>query len=243
MDRSTAQSTSAQVEPPRNFPAASSLTSLCLARDDERHVRHLAWAASVCALFLAVGLFGFRSSRGNAPRAGTPQQFVPVTITVPENEPKPAPVATPVSPSLRETAPLPAPQVIPAVAPYSPGIAFPVPVKVAAVLVLAREAAPVSVPSPAPVAPPGTRFRPGTESASTPQPEYPRLALQRGYEGTVVVKFTVEPSGAVSEVELAQGSGFAMLDEAALDGIRKRWRFAPGATRHHFVEIIFQLKK
>ena len=54
--------------------------------------------------------------------------------------------------------------------------------------------------------------------------------------------FTVEPSGEISKVELAQTSGFTVLDDAALNVIRNRWRFAPGTLRQHFVEIVFQLK-
>lgn len=75
-----------------------------------------------------------------------------------------------------------------------------------------------------------------------PQPAYPEFARRHGYQGKVVVNFTVAASGEVVTAEVGQGSGFKMLDEAAVEVIRSRWRFRPGEVRHHYVDIIFQLK-
>jgi protein TonB len=59
---------------------------------------------------------------------------------------------------------------------------------------------------------------------------YPRLARLRGWEGRVVVKFTLGPDGRVEQVSLQDGSPHEVLNEAALDLIRSRKRFeAPPA--------------
>ena len=59
---------------------------------------------------------------------------------------------------------------------------------------------------------------------------YPRLARVRGWEGRVVVEFTVGADGRVERVNLQNGSPHAILNEAALDLIRSRERFeAPPA--------------
>lgn len=229
-------------EQSRPAPSQSSLTELCVPRDEERTTRHLAWAVSVCALFLAIGVVGFRAPRTIRSNAGRPTEVVPVLLVTPA-ELQPAittPAPAPAEP--RSDSPAPMPTVHPVVAPQSPTVLFPVPVKTPAILAPAQVAAP---PAQMPVTPPmpASRFDPTAGSRSTPQPEYPRLALQRGYEGKVVVNFTVEPSGEISKVELAQSSGFTILDEAAMNVIRQRWQFDPGEARRHYVEIVFQLRK
>jgi len=106
-----------------------------------------------------------------------------------------------------------------------------------------------------PIAHPGTSVMPSTveaESASrfeassgdtrTPQPAYPRLALQRGQTGTVRIEFSVAENGAVAQAEVARSSGHPLLDAAALNTVRARWQFPPGAGRRHFVDIVFQLR-
>jgi TonB family protein len=58
-------------------------------------------------------------------------------------------------------------------------------------------------------------------------PEYPARALREGWEGTVQVKFWVDPSGRVKpSVILIRSSGYPVLDQAAMRAIRS-WRFAP----------------
>lgn len=63
-------------------------------------------------------------------------------------------------------------------------------------------------------------------SGGNPIPEYPWPARRAGWEGRVVVEVAVRPDGAVTDVDLAQSSGHDVLDEAALETIR-RWRFEP----------------
>ncbi|MHB1014544.1 MAG: energy transducer TonB [Desulfurivibrionaceae bacterium] len=60
-----------------------------------------------------------------------------------------------------------------------------------------------------------------------PPPLYPRLARRMGKQGVVLLEVFVSASGMVEEVKVATGSGYEILDEAALDAVRG-WRFAPG---------------
>lgn len=60
-----------------------------------------------------------------------------------------------------------------------------------------------------------------------PPPRYPRLARRRGYEGLVVLEVDVDEYGRPSTITLFSGSGYSLLDKAALEAVRK-WRFQPG---------------
>jgi protein TonB len=59
-----------------------------------------------------------------------------------------------------------------------------------------------------------------------PAPVYPRLAREKGWEGLVVLRITVDPSGRPVEVEKESGSGYEILDESAIKTV-KTWRFLP----------------
>ncbi len=61
---------------------------------------------------------------------------------------------------------------------------------------------------------------------SNPAPAYPAIARRRGYEGVVVIEFTVTPEGWATQPRVDASSGHACLDEAALDALRS-WRFNP----------------
>jgi periplasmic protein TonB len=60
-----------------------------------------------------------------------------------------------------------------------------------------------------------------------PAPAYPALARKRGYEGTVVLEVFIGRNGRVLDLKVHQSSGYAVLDEAPLAGV-KHWRFQPG---------------
>ena len=60
----------------------------------------------------------------------------------------------------------------------------------------------------------------------SPHPIYPRQARLMGWEGTVVLQLLVDTQGNLAKVTLVTGSGFALLDESAVDAAR-RWRFEP----------------
>ncbi|MCG9081399.1 energy transducer TonB [Laribacter hongkongensis] len=61
---------------------------------------------------------------------------------------------------------------------------------------------------------------------ANPAPAYPPLSQELGESGQVRLRVTVDASGAPSQVEIAESSGFTRLDRAALSAV-KRWRFVP----------------
>lgn len=61
---------------------------------------------------------------------------------------------------------------------------------------------------------------------NNPPPAYPLAARRRGIEGRVLVRAEVQSDGSCSRVELKAGSGSNLLDQAALEAVRK-WRFVP----------------
>jgi TonB family protein len=66
-------------------------------------------------------------------------------------------------------------------------------------------------------------------TAGNPKPVYPRMAIRRGIEGDVGLSVNVSSAGQVSKVSVSKPSGFAILDQAAIDSVKK-WEFTP-ATR------------
>jgi protein TonB len=60
----------------------------------------------------------------------------------------------------------------------------------------------------------------------TPLPSYPAAAREQRLEGTVLLEVLVRADGRVGEARVKQSSGAPVLDEAALEAVR-RWTFVP----------------
>jgi TonB family protein len=79
------------------------------------------------------------------------------------------------------------------------------------------------------------------------EPRYPRVAVRRGYEGTVLLRVRVLRSGRVDQVEIEESSGYRILDKSALEAV-KTWRFTPArrgdkkVVSWALVPITFKLK-
>ena len=58
------------------------------------------------------------------------------------------------------------------------------------------------------------------------EPQYPRLAVRHGYEGTVLLRVRVLENGLVAEVQVKETSGYRILDKPARKAV-KSWRFTP----------------
>lgn len=71
-----------------------------------------------------------------------------------------------------------------------------------------------------PVGPPAQELKTRTRV----DPVYPAASRRAGEEGTVKLRILVDERGTPREVQVLQGSGFARLDQAAMDAVRK-WRF------------------
>lgn len=66
-------------------------------------------------------------------------------------------------------------------------------------------------------------------AVSTPAPDYPPAALRAGESGEVIVEFTVNPDGSVSNARVVRANPPRTFDRAALNAVR-RWRFQPVAS-------------
>ncbi|WP_153605074.1 energy transducer TonB, partial [Pseudomonas aeruginosa] len=77
-------------------------------------------------------------------------------------------------------------------------------------------------PKPAPLTPPSAN----AGYLHNPAPEYPALAMRRGWEGTVLLRVHVLASGSPSEIQVQKSSGREALDQAAVKAV-KRWSFVP----------------
>ena len=63
-----------------------------------------------------------------------------------------------------------------------------------------------------------------------PSVQYPSVSQNDGEEGTVTLRFIVQPDGSVSDIRIARSSGYRRLDAAAVRSLR-RAKFQP-ATCH-----------
>ena len=90
--------------------------------------------------------------------------------------------------------------------------------------------APVAAPAPPAPAPPAPApITPASANAAylkNPAPEYPQMAQRRGWEGTVLLRVEVLPSGKPGQIQIQKSSGRDALDTAALAAV-KRWSFVP----------------
>ena len=82
----------------------------------------------------------------------------------------------------------------------------------------------------------------GIGSGRFPSPSYPASARAANQQGTVRLMITVEASGVASSVDILSPSGSDTLDRAALDHIRRRWRWPSGPVRKYVVPVRFEIK-
>ncbi len=62
---------------------------------------------------------------------------------------------------------------------------------------------------------------------AAPAPDYPEAAREMEQQGVVTLRVLVSADGAPKQVKIAHSSGFELLDRAALETVRERWRFVP----------------
>ena len=234
-------STSSLANQPHDYVLSSDLARLCLPAQFRDANRRLAWVDSICFLFLLIGLIGFRVPKIEVQPVAPPEQIVPIVLVQPPEQPKPQqePIPEELPPENQEI--VETPQIVTVVAANPAEVAFAVPVEGALMVAPARYATPP--PPTLTVAPPKpTRFNPDTASGgSYPKPAYPGIALRNRYQGTVMVEIQVDEAGTVTSVKLNKGSGYNVLDEAALKKVQE-WRFPPGPLRAHIVPVVFELK-
>jgi len=81
----------------------------------------------------------------------------------------------------------------------------------------------------------------GAAAEGGPTPTYPKLALDRGSEGTVVVSVTVGPHGEIVSTSINESPGDADLENTCLHAARA-WRFKPAIQNGKPVQSTTQLR-
>ena len=80
-------------------------------------------------------------------------------------------------------------------------------------------------------------------SGERPQPPYPKIALDQGEQGSVMLRMTVDDAGLIKTIEVAQSSGFPVLDHSALEFVKRHWTVPPGkGTRIYEATINYKLQ-
>lgn len=72
----------------------------------------------------------------------------------------------------------------------------------------------------------------------SPPPRYPVPALRAGQQGQVLLRVWVDETGRVQSVTIERSSGYPMLDRAAHQQVRTRWRFQPAQRDGHAIAAI-----
>ena len=230
------------------YRLSDDLARLCLPQEFKDSYRNLAWANSVCVLFLAVGLVGLKAPRVNVRPISEPVEPQTVVLLPPQEPPKIEKLDDTPQPTPEEvTVDTPVTPVVTVLAADTADVQFPVQVKALGEVRIAANAAVATAPPKDEVVPAApkqeqpTAFNPNAEGPGGyfPKPDYPRMALKFKYQGTVVIELKVDASGAITDVSLQKSSGYALLDEAALDAIKSRWRFPPGKNRWYYYKFPF----
>jgi protein TonB len=225
-----------------NYALSSDLARLALPQEFRETHRRLAWVNSICFLFLVVGIVGLKPPPVVYKPLSKLEEIVPVILTPPPEQPKPEPQTQPDDiPETRDVN-LDTPQVITVVAAADPSqVAFAVPVQGAVAVAAAKFATP---PPPADYTPPKpVKFNPNiSDGGNYPPPQYPGFALRNRYQGTVLVEIKVDASGKVVSADVRKTAGFSVLDEAAVEVVKRQWIFPPGKERLYLWECTFNLR-
>lgn len=151
------------------------------------------------------------------------QQAAPIMVGLvtlaPPEPPKPEP---PPPPRPRQIKPKPQPQMIAAQTPAPAPMAAPLPDPV---IVEEPPPPPPSEPEPEP-APPVTAPNFIAAYLDNPAPRYPESSRRLGESGTVMLRVQVNVQGRPDSVEVHKSCGYARLDRAAVEAVRK-WKFVP----------------
>jgi len=190
------------------------------------------------------------------PAPAPPPQPEPRTAELAPGVAKPAPRPAP-APAKAAPAPSPAPLAIESPR-TEPVIAAPatVPSPAATAIDTApakaepRPAAPVAAPAPAfDEAATVAQYRLELMQVASGLKTYPRIAQENGWEGRVELRITVGAGGAISALTVKRGTGYAVLDQHALDMLRRAQPRTPlpaGLRGREFtieVPVVFGLKE
>jgi protein TonB len=224
----------------QSFELKDELARLCLPGASRDPNRKLAWINSICILFLIIGIIGATPARVPIRSAPPMEEIAPVIL-----EPAPPQTVTANENENQNDQPPPQAQNVVVVVPNAPNINFSVPTIGNLVAPSAMATAPPLNPL-QPVAPVNqlSRISNTGSSGSRPQPPYPKIALDQGEQGTVLLQLSADAAGNVTSVEIKRSSGFPILDRATADFIKRHWQLPSGASTNQLFEtsITYQLQ-
>ena len=171
------------------------------------------------------------------PSPVTPPQPLTVNLIKPAQI-QPATERSAAKPEIKPVPPKPVEQTLPQVLVAKRQIPSPMPVPMPVVETHESTAEPEPAPRPLPAPPRQIADAPNPTPPSpapprpadylnNPKPPYPVLSRRLGEEGVVRLNVLVNPDGSVARLELAKSSGFARLDQSAMDTVQSSWKFEP----------------
>jgi len=224
------------------YELESELGRASLHATDRDPNRKLAWVNSVCILFLLIGIVG---SKPASVRLKPLPPIEQVNAAIVEPLPPPPQIQAEQQPQEQNNQePVDTPQVV-VVTPESPTINFSVPTIGNLVVPNAVAQAPPVVPLKRVAA---LRSQPTVlnttgSGGDRPQPPYPKIALEQAQQGSVTLRMTVDAAGLIQAIEVAQSSGFPILDRSAMDFVKRHWTVPPEKeTRTYEATINYKLQ-
>lgn len=227
----------------QGYQLESELARTALSATERDPNRKLAWVNSVCILILLIGVFGSKPASIRI-KPLPPLELASAVIV----EPLPPPPQTHSEQQPQEQnneQPADTPQVV-VVTPEAPNINFSVPTigNLLAPNALAQAPPITPLKEVAPLRRQPTVLNTTGTSGDRPQPTYPKIALEQGQQGSVTLRMTVDDAGLISSIEVAQSSGFPILDRSALDFVKRHWTVPPEkGTRIYEAVINYKLQK
>jgi periplasmic protein TonB len=92
------------------------------------------------------------------------------------------------------------------------------------------------------------QYRMGLMAFARQFKRYPVQAMERGWEGRVEIRITVRPTGAIESARVKTPSGYRILDDQALDMVKRalaRTPVPPALLGREFsvdIPVIFELQ-
>ena len=87
-----------------------------------------------------------------------------------------------------------------------------------------------------------------TTSHAVTADDYPAISIRLQEQGTVAIRFVINPEGTVDECAIATTSGKPRLDEAACTMVKKRGKYKPATqdgkpvAQNTTANVVFQLR-
>lgn len=196
------------------------------ARGLSRGQRAAAWGAVAAVHVAVVGGLALASLKAKAPPP-TPTIMVSMVSDTPAAA---EPVAQPPPPQAQPQQPTPQPKMVAAPRPTDSPMTAPPPEEPVRPAPPQPSAAPPTLAAAPSAAATGPAVTPPNFTAAylnNPGPQYPYVSRRKREQGIVKLHVFVNAAGRPEKVEIQRSSGFPLLDQAALDIVKNRWRFAP----------------